>query len=108
MTVHEMLKGQITSSLHMRNSTYERFYCRVNKNSSSLRPNISMHILYTVLCTCPKMLTRRIRLKIKSFSSEREIFVTVDRLKSRVKMSTCYCHHVKNSIATTYGMLPAI
>ena len=32
-----------------------------------LHPNISMHILYTVLYTNPKVLTRRICLTIKSF-----------------------------------------
>ena len=32
-----------------------------------LHPNISMHILHTVLYTFPKMLTRRICLTIKSF-----------------------------------------
>ena len=32
-----------------------------------LQPNISMHILHTVLYTSPKMLTRRICLRIKSF-----------------------------------------
>ena len=32
-----------------------------------LQPNISMHILHTVLYTSPKVLTRRICLRIKSF-----------------------------------------
>ena len=32
-----------------------------------LHPNISIHILVTVLCTCNKVLTRRICLTIKSF-----------------------------------------
>ena len=32
-----------------------------------LHPNISMHILHTVLYTFPKVLTRRICLPIKSF-----------------------------------------
>ena len=32
-----------------------------------LQPNISMHILHTVLFTSPKVLTRRICLRIKSF-----------------------------------------
>ena len=32
-----------------------------------LHPNISMHILHTVLYTSPKVLTRRICLRIKSF-----------------------------------------
>ena len=32
-----------------------------------VHPNISMHILHTVLCAFPKVLTRRICLKIKSF-----------------------------------------
>ena len=35
-----------------------------------LHPNISMHILHTVLYTFPKVLTRRICLTIKSFFSE--------------------------------------
>ena len=34
-----------------------------------LHPNISVHILHTVLCTFPKVLTRRICLTIKSFFS---------------------------------------
>ena len=34
-----------------------------------LYPNISMHVLHTVLYTFPEVLTRRIRLKIKSFIS---------------------------------------
>ena len=42
----------------------------VNQNSfNPLQPNISMHILHTVLYTFPKVLTRRICLIIKSFSS---------------------------------------
>ena len=32
-----------------------------------LHPNISMHILHTVLYTFPKVLTRRICLTVKSF-----------------------------------------
>ena len=32
-----------------------------------LHPNIIMHILHTVLYTLPEVLTRRIRLLIKSF-----------------------------------------
>ena len=36
---------------------------------SSLYPNISMHILHTVLYTFPKLLTRRVYLKIESFCS---------------------------------------
>ena len=32
-----------------------------------LHPNISMYILHTVLYTSPKVLTRRIYLRIKSF-----------------------------------------
>ena len=39
--------------------------CRINP----LHPNISMHILFTVLCTLPQLLTRRICLTIKSFFS---------------------------------------
>ena len=35
----------------------------------SLHPNISMHILHTVLYRFPKVLTRRICLTIKSFFS---------------------------------------
>ena len=34
-----------------------------------LQPNISIHILYTVLCTLTKVLTGRICLTIKSFFS---------------------------------------
>ena len=34
-----------------------------------LYPNISIHILHTVLYTFPKVLTRRICLKLKSFLS---------------------------------------
>ena len=34
-----------------------------------LQPNIRLHILYTVVCTFPKVLTRRICLPIKSFFS---------------------------------------
>ena len=36
---------------------------------SSLRPNINMHILHTVLYTFPKTLTRRVCITIKSFFS---------------------------------------
>ena len=36
---------------------------------SPLHPNISMHILHTVLCTFTKVLTRRICLTIKSVFS---------------------------------------
>ena len=44
----------------------------VNQNSfNPLHPNISMHILHTVLYIFPKVLTRRICLIIKSFSSWR-------------------------------------
>ena len=38
------------------------------KVKNPLHPNISMHILHTVLYTFPKVLTRRICLTIKSFS----------------------------------------
>ena len=36
---------------------------------NTLHPNISLHILHTVLYTFPKELTRRICLLIKSFIS---------------------------------------
>ena len=38
-----------------------------------LHPNISMHILHTVLYTFPRMLTRRICLTIKNFFSLRSV-----------------------------------
>ena len=37
--------------------------------SNTLHPNISFHILHTVLCTFTEVLTRRICLTIKSFIS---------------------------------------
>ena len=40
-------------------------------NMNPFYPNISMHILHTVLYTFPKILTRRIYLTIKSFFSWR-------------------------------------
>ena len=40
---------------------------KFERTVNSLHPNISMHILYTVLLTFPKVLGRRICLKIKSF-----------------------------------------
>ena len=42
-----------------------------NTTFSPLHPNISLHILHTVLYTFPKVLTRRICLTIKSFFSWR-------------------------------------
>ena len=41
----------------------------VGRKINPLHPNISMHILHTVLYTFPKVLTRRICLTIKSFFS---------------------------------------
>ena len=38
----------------------------VAKQLNPFHPNISMHILHTVLCTFPKVLTRRICLTIDS------------------------------------------
>ena len=53
---------------------YERMtdYITISKVSvifNPLHPNISMHILHTVLLTVPKMLIRRICFSIKSFFS---------------------------------------
>ena len=46
---------------------------QVLKWVNPLHPNISMHILHTVLYTFPKVLTRRICLTIKSFFSLRSV-----------------------------------
>ena len=54
-----------TSSVH-----WPLGHCSSHKNTwwvNPLHPNISIHILHTVLYTFPKVLTRRICLPIKSF-----------------------------------------
>ena len=48
------------------------------KVRNPLHPNISMHILHTVLYTFPRVLTRRICLTIKSFS-DRQSFPLFSR-----------------------------
>ena len=50
-----------TSCIHQNNAS---------QLSNPLLPNISIHILHTVLCTFTKVLTRRICLTIKSFFSQ--------------------------------------
>ena len=52
------------------NEKYEAKKCGAF-NMNPFYPNISMHILHTVLHTFPKILTRRIYLTIKSFFGRR-------------------------------------
>ena len=62
-----------TSSLSGLSNLFGKDWVQKNKNSgrwsiNPLHPNISMHILRTVICSFPKMLTWRTCQTIKSFS----------------------------------------